>query len=293
MNFIYSYWETADDNQNLLESFSNRWLNTEFMFFSLIQSVLKSKEYATKVVMITTTRCKPIFDKLEIFDEVTTDLDAISHYDRDMWALGKIYAYSIQTEPFIHIDNDVHFNYKFPIYLFNESKIDIAVQSIEHNKSSMTTFTPFYNRIINTLYKNGFKTNILNFGRSFKAYNMGIYLCNNIEFNTLYCTEVFKMINENKEAFIKAKKICVSVIFEQYLLYLLAEREGLRVEVLIDNYKDKFIQEYGYLHIWGRKKDLELYNKFKNLFINYYPNYLEKINNLLDIYNIKQELKNK
>jgi hypothetical protein len=41
------------------------------------------------------------------FDEVHTTLNALSSHDPGWWALGKLYAYRAQTEPFIHIDNDV------------------------------------------------------------------------------------------------------------------------------------------------------------------------------------------
>lgn len=41
------------------------------------------------------------------FTYVSIELNRLAQYDPEWWALGKIYAYHLQTEPFIHIDSDV------------------------------------------------------------------------------------------------------------------------------------------------------------------------------------------
>ena len=41
------------------------------------------------------------------FTAVSTELDCLRTVDPDWWALGKLVAYSIQDQPFIHLDTDV------------------------------------------------------------------------------------------------------------------------------------------------------------------------------------------
>ena len=41
------------------------------------------------------------------FTSVSTELDALEADDPDWWALGKLWAYRSQTQPFIHLDSDV------------------------------------------------------------------------------------------------------------------------------------------------------------------------------------------
>jgi hypothetical protein len=41
------------------------------------------------------------------FTQVSTALDALDGYDPDWWSLGKVYAYHLQTAPFVHLDSDV------------------------------------------------------------------------------------------------------------------------------------------------------------------------------------------
>jgi hypothetical protein len=42
------------------------------------------------------------------FGQVSTALDAMAPTDPDMQGAGKLYAYSLQAEPFVHIDSDVY-----------------------------------------------------------------------------------------------------------------------------------------------------------------------------------------
>jgi hypothetical protein len=41
------------------------------------------------------------------FNVVSAELNALEPYDPEWWILGKLWAYRLQTEPFIHIDSDV------------------------------------------------------------------------------------------------------------------------------------------------------------------------------------------
>lgn len=41
------------------------------------------------------------------FTHVSTELDQLRHVDTSWWALGKLFAYRMQQQPFIHLDTDV------------------------------------------------------------------------------------------------------------------------------------------------------------------------------------------
>ena len=41
------------------------------------------------------------------FQSVSTQLDGMQGYDPSWWALGKLFAYASEEEPFIHFDSDV------------------------------------------------------------------------------------------------------------------------------------------------------------------------------------------
>lgn len=51
------------------------------------------------------------------FTRVSTELDQLAGVDPSLWALGKLLAYSVQEEPFIHLDTDVFLWQALPLRL--------------------------------------------------------------------------------------------------------------------------------------------------------------------------------
>lgn len=56
------------------------------------------------------------------FDEVHTSLSVLDRHNQEWWALGKLCACRAQTEPFVHIDNDV--------FLWQPRPHDVAAASV-------------------------------------------------------------------------------------------------------------------------------------------------------------------
>lgn len=285
MKAIYSYWDTTG---NLTKSAGN-WLNPQFMFYSLVHSAKKSKEIFGRVEMITTTKCKPIFDKLEIFDAVGTELDEISHYPRSLWALGKIKAYSIQTEPFIHIDNDLQLEDASVLEL--SKNYDFIVQELEDRRYENTGkpfATGWYHTYIPTIQYLKEYDGYVNPNYVYQvdyAYNMGVYGCKDLDFNKRYCKEVFKTVDKNLQLFVDYEKNTkypnhnVSCYFEQYLIAQMIHFEKKQDKVF------RVIQdaEYNYYrHLLFSKKDENIYNWFKKAVEIGYPKQYEIINQLIN-----------
>ena len=51
------------------------------------------------------------------FTHVSLELNGLRGHDADWWAVGKLYAYRLQTEPFVHIDSDVFLWNRLPAEL--------------------------------------------------------------------------------------------------------------------------------------------------------------------------------
>ncbi len=50
-----------------------------------------------------------LIEKLKLpYSSVRVELDCINTYPSSLWAIGKLYTYGIQNEPFIHVDGDVY-----------------------------------------------------------------------------------------------------------------------------------------------------------------------------------------
>src|SRR5262249_2182460 len=62
------------------------------------------------------------------FTRVSTELNALAQHNPDWWAIGKVYAYRMQTEPFVHIDSDVFLWKRLPERL---ERADVFAQNPE------------------------------------------------------------------------------------------------------------------------------------------------------------------
>lgn len=89
-------------------TYSN-WVN-KFMFYHTyaLSALLVNKHYPGKTTLVTDAFGKELLiDKLELpYDQVIVCLDRLNTYPKEFWALGKIYTYSLFSEPFIHLDFD-------------------------------------------------------------------------------------------------------------------------------------------------------------------------------------------
>lgn len=103
MNAIWSYWSKPE---KLLGS---RWLHPRYDILASILSFETARQHFPITKLYTDrTGANLLVDKLGLeFTEVSQELEALKYYDCKFWALGKLFTYAIQKEPFIHIDNDV------------------------------------------------------------------------------------------------------------------------------------------------------------------------------------------
>jgi hypothetical protein len=74
------------------------------------------------------------------FTRVSTELNALAKHDPDWWNLGKIHAYHLQMEPFVHIDSDVFLWKRLPprlehadVFAQNPNMIFPRESGLDHN----------------------------------------------------------------------------------------------------------------------------------------------------------------
>jgi hypothetical protein len=251
---IYSYWDL-----NLNYRVVKEWYRKDFKYLTLALSVYHSLKLYDRVEMITTTPMKKLFEELEIpFTKISTELDDLK-VNKKLWILGKIKAYSIQEEPFVHIDNDFIL-YEKPI--FNSS---ILVQEFESFND-----INHMNGYGDKLYKS--RANFSNKPKLFdvtnKSFCMGIYAVNDINFNKLYCNTILNLIDDNKDYILSQTDATrFGIILEQYMLSTLTEENNIDVEEINVNF----------LHLLENKYNHKYYDYIKNEVMLKLPNVYNKI----------------
>lgn len=139
MKIIQSFWSkplNIKNNKFELQDFRGTWLHEKYFIFSWALSTLLLKKNYGYVNLFTDTLGERFFNEvLDLpFTEINTDLESLDRSNQNIWSLGKIFTYSIQSEPFIHFDGDVFIWDKVPYKDTN----DIVCQNLESNLSVYT-----------------------------------------------------------------------------------------------------------------------------------------------------------
>lgn len=117
---------------NNASSVSNHfgWMRPEFHLMSWALSCLQIKKFHNEIhLYANTSGADLLVNQLQLpYDSVSISHDDLVLANENLWALPKIFTYSMQKEPFLHIDGDVFLFEALPKSLFNK---DLVAQNIE------------------------------------------------------------------------------------------------------------------------------------------------------------------
>ena len=288
MKIIQSFWSGGRDMHK--EGFG--WLSPLDNLLSWTLSCLQLRQFYDDVTLVTDNHGYDILiNQLHLpYTDTIVCLDELNKYNSDLWALAKIKAYSLMQEPFIHVDGDV-FIFE-PIH--NELQDhDLIVQNeettTEYYRRAWNKIKPYINHL--PAIMQGYDANIFN-----KAYNMGIFGGNDIDFIQAYCKTSFAFVDENLPTVNTMQDANFNIFFEQVLLRSMVEEHHKKVATYIkedigDNqYKhfadfDEVPEKRKYLHCLGFYKSTPIVNvKIQTFILNNYPRYYRYIERVLNIY---------
>ena len=205
--------------------------------------------------------------------------------------LGDVYkrqllTYSLQKEPFIHVDGDV--------YLPN--KLDNTIEMSELIAQNKEIGSSYYKSMMNhILQKDLLMPSFLKKELekdSIMSYNAGIIGGNDLEFIAEYCRTAFNFIESNHLNDINSKDIHINnnILFEQILFYAQSNSYNKPVATVLDHsvrdngyIYDDFCNFYLYdkaklLHIiGGHKKNQRICDLLSKTLLNKYPDYYNRV----------------
>lgn len=105
MRAVWSFWDSP-----LAAHYRTMWASEKMHLLSWIVSFETVRRWYPATSLVTDDAgARLLVDGLGLeFDTVSTGLNALRGRDPEWWALGKLYAYRAQTEPFVHVDSDVY-----------------------------------------------------------------------------------------------------------------------------------------------------------------------------------------
>ena len=301
MKIIQSFWtkpfNSTKDNSSLSDRSIGGYNDIQSFLRAISYSCLTLSKYY-EVELVTDSLGKEILiDILNLpYSNCRVDLDKLNNYDSSLWALGKIYTYSIQDRPFLHIDNDVFIWKKFP-KSFLDSRL--IAQSQEGNDAE------HYQKICQQLIRGKFiwpkemEKYMKNLGsiNGVSAYNAGVIGGNDLDFFKNYTNLAFKLINDNQDKLSQIDRGIFNIFFEQSLFYSLAHYKAIKVETLFNNIivdnnsafvpvEFDMVPKEWYIHTIGVTKKYDTVSEQIFLRLKYeYPETFPKIQNLnIDVF---------
>jgi len=112
MRAVWSFW-----TKPFFESRKSFWVSEKHHLLSWVLSFETARKHFQKTILYTDDAgARMLVEGLRLeFNSVSTELNALTRYDSKWWAIGKIFTYREQQEPFIHIDNDVFLWKRLPV----------------------------------------------------------------------------------------------------------------------------------------------------------------------------------
>nr|WP_299344865.1 DUF6734 family protein [Allomuricauda sp.] len=261
MKFVQSFWsKPAFDvkNQNNWNFRHNGGFPNPFLFYcSWVYSCLSIKRYYPNLHLVTDDLGISIFkEALKLpYTSFSSDLNDLKEYNEGAWALGKLYTYSIQEEPFCHIDGDVFF---FGSILEPILNAPVFCQSFNYDIEQYAEIHPY----VHQHFKKVPKEFEMKEGQTLKLINAGVIGGNDLNVFKKYTAKAFELVNNNKDKIGAINGGIFNLYYEQFLLSNIIFQDKIKVATLFDQ-PDCEIDLAAFHHIPKLKKYIHLISHLK------------------------------
>lgn len=291
MRAVQTLWTK---NEDLLKN-GFGWMHPQYNLMSWALSCLTLKDHYEDVVLYTDSNGYAILhDYLKLpYTDIIIQYDDLNCH-KDLWAYTKLFTYSIQEKPFIHVDGDIYLPNGLP------KKIESGALIAQNFEIGTAYYKNMVEHIMNQpisipdlLLKEMKKDSV-------SSYNAGVLGGNDLKFIKEYCQTAFDFIENNhlREVEDWVANVNYNILFEQILFHCLIEEKNKKVSTIIDHsindngYSyNEFCDFYSFdtnklMHIiGGHKRNERICELLSRTLLNKYPEYYYRIIELFPEYN--------
>lgn len=294
MKIVQTYWTKPmyQKTGELYNRIQGGWPSLKHALCAMAYSCLSLKKFYPNIELTTDSLgYKLLIEELALpyskIDLSLNDFDA----DPNLWALAKVYSYSIQQEPFIHVDNDIFIWEKFPN---NIEKATLCCQNIEQLSNDYIEGMRLVKNHISysgSIFEKLISSNDL--FPNYYAVNAGILGGNNVNFINSYAKYIIDFYNSHKQEFknIGESVGLLNIIIEQLSFGILSKEKDIKIDCLkqianFDELINNIIDIYSapiktkYVHCLGNiKKDEFIAQQIEFHLKSQFPFYYDRIVN--------------
>ncbi len=290
MRAVWSFW-----TKPFKAYYRSAWMSERHHLFAWILSLETAKKHYSKTCLYTDNEgARLLIDGIGLeFDHVSTELNVLDSNAPEWWALGKLYTYRSQTEPFVHIDNDVFLWKPLPKRL---ESAPVFAQHPEYFSIDWDykpeEFITFLKNIRGRWIPEEFEWYSSKIDVQ-KGENCGILGGNRVDFIQYYADAAMKLVEYpiNQASWsLLGDHIPRNLLVEQYLLAACVEYhknrqsspyKDINIQYLFNSSDDAFnpnkAKELGYTHLLGTsKRNRVIAERLENRVKNDYPEYYER-----------------
>ncbi len=134
MRAVWSFWSVPFER-----FYWRHWGSVENHLLAWVISVNAASRHYADTMLVTDTRGKALLvDALGLrFAQVSTALDRLDGADPGLWMTGKLVAYGLQDEPFVHLDSDVFLWRRLPPSL---ERAPVLAQHLERHADGRAVY---------------------------------------------------------------------------------------------------------------------------------------------------------
>nr|WP_298998804.1 DUF6734 family protein [uncultured Allomuricauda sp.] len=231
MKFVQSFWSKPIldvKNKNKWSFRHNGGFPNAFLFYSAwIYSCLSIKKYYPNLHLVTDDFGMFVFkEELKLpYASFSSNLNELENYHENLWALGKLYTYSLQKEPFCHIDGDV---FLFGPVLDPILTAPVFCQSFNYDFEQYAEIHPYVHNHFTKVPKE-FSTDKEG---TLKLINAGVIGGSDLETFQHYTDKAFELINKNTDKIGDISSSIFNLYYEQFLLSNIISLKDIEVATL-------------------------------------------------------------
>lgn len=289
MKIVQSLWSRpARSNSGLANA---GWPDRKYHYLSWTLSALQFSAFYPELELVTDKEGYDLLiNKLELpYTTVRVVLDELNDYHPELFALGKIAAYRLQEQPFIHADSDVFIWERFPDPLLSASLI---CQNIDDGQRCNRLYSLAFMELVNRI---GYYPEVLdaslNRNNRIVSVNAGILGGTDTDFFRHYTRAAFDFVDRIGSKIERINVKDFNTIFEQFLFFAMAEEMRLKISC----YKQgpaQFRYEIAdftlvpggakYIHLIGHlKRSRPILEQLEHRLLTDHPTYYFRIINLI------------
>jgi hypothetical protein len=288
MRAVWSFWSKPYFAQQ-----GSTWLSHTHYLYSWALSFECARQHFDETVLYTDDAgAELLIEGLKLpFSKVSTSLNDIEHYDSVWWAVGKLYTYSIQSRPFIHIDSDVYLWKALPKHF---QRATVIGQNPEYFQIGSSWYQPEkFDAIIES--RHWLPDEVMWYrkqGKNQMAVCCGVLGGSDTDFIHHYASQALKLINYSLTEEKYQPLYGDNLLIEQYLLSAFINYKQNHMSGNLTQCKSAYVfksaseafnpvnsKRVGYTHlIGGAKHSQELMNRLARRVWNDYPDHFERIN---------------